>query len=102
MFSGLSGDLGGNASCPSNWIADFRRLYDFGEAGRADLAVPAAKFNRAMRIDTKLANPLATCRRHDRRPDDPRHRPAPQPRLPQLDAGEAWSSSRPASRWSPS
>jgi Animal haem peroxidase len=57
-FSGLSGDLGGNLKLPANWIADFRRLYDFGEAGRADLVVPAAKFNRAMRIDTKLANPL--------------------------------------------
>ena len=29
------------------------------EAGRADLAMPAAKFNRAMRIDTTLVNPLA-------------------------------------------
>jgi hypothetical protein len=57
-FSGLSGDLGGNLKLPANWIADFRRLYDFGEASRADLVVPAGKFNRAMRIDTKLANPL--------------------------------------------
>ncbi len=57
-FSGLSGDLGGNLKLPANWIADFRRLYDFGEAGRADLVVPAAKFNRAMRLDTKLVNPL--------------------------------------------
>lgn len=57
-FSGTSGDLGGGLRLPSNWIADFRRLYDFREAGRADLAVPAAKFNRAMRIDTKLVNPL--------------------------------------------
>ena len=43
---------------PSNWIADFRRLYDFGEAGKPNLAVPAAKFNRAMRIDTPLVDPL--------------------------------------------
>ena len=57
-FSGLSGDLGGNLKLPANWIADFRRLYDFNEAGRADLVVPAAKFNRAMRIDTRLVNPL--------------------------------------------
>jgi hypothetical protein len=28
-------------------------------AGRTDLVMPAAKFNRAMRIDTKLSNPLA-------------------------------------------
>jgi hypothetical protein len=57
-FSAGSGDLGGNRRLPSNWIADFRRLYDFTEAGRANLAVPADKFNRAMRIDTTLAKPL--------------------------------------------
>jgi len=59
FFSGTSGPLGGERRLPSNWIADFRRLYDFGEAGRDDLVVPAAKFNRAMRIDTTLVNPLA-------------------------------------------
>jgi heme peroxidase len=58
-FSGGSGDLGGGQRLPSTWIADFRRLYDFTEAGRADLAVPAGMFNRAMRIDTTLVNPLA-------------------------------------------
>jgi hypothetical protein len=58
FFSATGGDLGGGQRLPSNWIADFRRLYDFQEAGRADLAVPAAKFNRAMRIDTTLVNPL--------------------------------------------
>ena len=57
-FSGTGGDLGGGLRLPSNWIADFRRLYDFGEAGRADLKVPEAQFNRAMRIDTTLVNPL--------------------------------------------
>jgi hypothetical protein len=67
-FSGTSGDLAGGidnsdpdagaARLPSNWIADFRRLFDFGEAGRADLTVPAARFNRAKRIDTTLVNPL--------------------------------------------
>src|SRR5215210_4148593 len=57
-FSATGGDLGGGPRLPSNWIADFRRLYDFKEAGRANLAVPAAKFNRAMRIDTRLVNPL--------------------------------------------
>jgi hypothetical protein len=59
IFSGTSGDLGAGVRLPSNWIADFRRLYDFGEAGRADLVVPAAKFNRAMRIDTRLVNVLS-------------------------------------------
>jgi len=59
LFSGTSGNFAGEQRLPSNWIADFRRLYDFKEAGRADLAVPAGKFNRAMRIDTTLVNPLA-------------------------------------------
>jgi hypothetical protein len=57
-FSGGSGNLGGGTRLPSTWIADFRRLFDFNEAGRADLVVPVNKFNRAMRIDTKLAKPL--------------------------------------------
>lgn len=58
LFSATGGDLGGLPRLPSNWIADFRRLYDFGEAGRRDLVVPARRFNRAMRIDTLLVNPL--------------------------------------------
>jgi len=58
LFSGTSGDLGGNPRLPSNWIADFRRLYDFaGEARRRDLAAPRG-LNRAMRIDTLLVDPL--------------------------------------------
>jgi hypothetical protein len=59
-FTGRSGDLGGNPRLPSTWIADFRRLYDFGEAGRADLTVPAAKANKARPIDTLLVDPLRT------------------------------------------
>ncbi|HXJ63240.1 MAG TPA: heme peroxidase, partial [Actinomycetota bacterium] len=59
-FSGLSGDFLGGLRLPSNWIADFRRLYDFSEAGRNDLVVPATKSNRANRIDTELSVPLAT------------------------------------------
>jgi hypothetical protein len=57
-FSGLSGDFLGQPRLPSNWIADFRRLFDFGEAGKVGLVVPPAKFNRAMRIDTRLAKTL--------------------------------------------
>jgi Animal haem peroxidase len=60
LFSATSGDLGGQPRLPSNWIADFRRLYDFKEANKPNLAVPAGKFNRAMRIDTTLVNPLKT------------------------------------------
>lgn len=44
---------------PTNWIVDFRRLYDFGEAGRADLAPPAGGGNVAKRIDSLLVDPLA-------------------------------------------
>jgi hypothetical protein len=61
-FSATSGDLGGGQRLPSTWIADFRRLYDFKEANRPNLAVPEAKFNRAMRIDTTLVNPLKNLR----------------------------------------
>jgi hypothetical protein len=59
-FTALSGDLGGSPRLISPWVADFRRLYDFSEAGRADLVVPPAKFNHAHRIDTRLSPPLAT------------------------------------------
>jgi hypothetical protein len=59
-FSGGSGNLDGLARLMSIWIADFRRLYDFREAGRDNLAVPRAKFNNAMRINTVIADPLRT------------------------------------------
>ncbi len=57
-FSGGSGDLSGEKRLPSNWIADFRRLYDFGEANKPNLVVPEGEFNRARLIDTLLAEPL--------------------------------------------
>jgi hypothetical protein len=57
-FAGLNGDFLGSPRLPSNWIADFRRLFDFSENNKPDLVVPAAKFNRAMRIDTNLVDPL--------------------------------------------
>jgi Animal haem peroxidase len=58
LFSATGGNLASLPRLPSNWIADFRRLYDFGEANKPNLEVPARKFNRAMRIDTTLVNPL--------------------------------------------
>ena len=64
-FSGTSGALGGSSRLPSNWIADFRRLYDFTEAGRNDLRPIVGgrnKMNFARRIDTLLADPLANLR----------------------------------------
>ncbi len=60
LFSAGSRDLAGGPRLPSTWIADWRRLYDFKEANKPGLAVPANQFNRAMRIDTTLVNPLKT------------------------------------------
>ncbi len=59
-FTATSGGLGSELHLPSNWILDWRRMYDFaGEAGRADLSAPPNQFNRAMRIDTQLVDLLA-------------------------------------------
>ena len=59
-FSGTSGFLGGgSAALPSNWIADWRRMYRFATIGRADLKPPPREFNVARRIDTRIAPPLA-------------------------------------------
>ena len=56
--------------------------------GAPNLTVPAAKFNRAMRIDTHLVDPLANLPAETfGGSGDPARRPAPQPRLPQPDAG---------------
>jgi hypothetical protein len=57
-FTATSGTLGGGLRLPSTWIADFRRLYDFAEAGKANLTVPPAKFNHTRRIDTMVSTPL--------------------------------------------
>jgi hypothetical protein len=43
---------------PTNWIADFRRLFDFTEAGRPDLAAPEGGGNVTKRIDSLLVDPL--------------------------------------------
>ena len=43
---------------PTNWIADFRRLYDFTEADRPDLVPPAGGGNVTKRIDSLLVDPL--------------------------------------------
>ncbi len=54
-FSGTSGFLGGGpAALPSNWIADWRRLYRFAKIGREDMKPPPREFNLAKRIDTFL------------------------------------------------
>ncbi len=43
---------------PTNWAVDWRRMFDFTEAGRADLR-PPDRLNLAQRIDTLVVNPLA-------------------------------------------
>ncbi len=58
-FSGLGGTLGGDLILASNWLADWRRMYDFAAAGRPDLAPPNDNVNVAKRIDTLLTDPLA-------------------------------------------
>jgi hypothetical protein len=65
-FSGTSGALNPTGDqtnpdslrLPTNWIVDFRRLYNFTEALRPDLAVSPAEFNVAKKIDTLLVDPL--------------------------------------------
>lgn len=68
-FTGVAGNFAGGDlddpnsgivdRLPTNWIADFRRLYDFGAGGRPDLAPPAATGgNVTKRIDTLLVDPL--------------------------------------------
>jgi hypothetical protein len=75
-FSGTSGNLAGEPRLLTSWIADFRRLYDFSEAGRDNLVVPKRRFNRAQRIDTRLANPLRNLPpRSFGGPNAPRHDP---------------------------
>jgi hypothetical protein len=59
-FSGTGGFLTKSSPLPGNWPADWRRLYDFVDAGHADLKAPPGTFNRAMRIDTRLVDPLGT------------------------------------------
>ena len=62
---GTGGNLGSDTRLADIWIADFRRLYDFSEANRPNLTVPASKFNRAMRIDTRLVDFLGILPRGD-------------------------------------
>ena len=60
IFSALGGDLLGERRLLSSWIADWRRMYDFPAGGKPGLAAPSSGVNMAMRIDTRLTNPLAS------------------------------------------
>jgi hypothetical protein len=57
-FSATGGNLGGALRLQSNWIADWRRMYDFPAGGHPKLAAPDDKVNHTMRIDTLLTDPL--------------------------------------------
>jgi len=56
-FSAGGGPLGGLDRLLSNWIADWRRMYDFPGGGHPALAAPDG-VNMAQRIDTTLTDPL--------------------------------------------
>ncbi|WP_134766165.1 peroxidase family protein [Nocardioides sp. 1609] len=58
QFSATGGDLGGEDRLLSNWIADWRRMYDFPAGGHPELAAPNDNVSRAMRLDTLLTDPL--------------------------------------------
>ena len=57
QFSGLGGDLGAEIRLITSWVADFRRMYDFGAGGHPALT-PASNVNHARRIDTRITDPL--------------------------------------------
>ncbi len=57
QFSAVGGDLGGEDRLLSNWLADWRRMYDFPAGGRPALASPN-DVNLALRIDSTLTDPL--------------------------------------------
>ncbi len=71
-FTGTSGTLSpgspkdsedpATTRLPTNWVADYRRLFDFPRAGYSDafLKVAGKDFNFADRIDTVLTDPLST------------------------------------------
>jgi hypothetical protein len=56
-FSGTSGNLSpdetGSDRLPSNWIADWRRLFEFPTA-----PAPEGRFNFAEKLDTRMVDPL--------------------------------------------
>ena len=99
-FSATGGNLGGDLHLPSNWIADFRRLYDFKEAGpqRARRAGEQVQLREGDRHPHRrpAAQPAAA---DVRRLGHPERRPAAEPRVPQPHARRGWCGSRPASRW---
>ncbi len=60
FFSALGGNLAGEKRLLSSWIADWRRMYDFPAGGKPGLTAPDSGVNLAMRIDTRLTDPLSS------------------------------------------
>ena len=90
----------GPTACRSNWVADFRRLYKFGDAGRPDL-------RRCRRLASSTwpdastpssSNPLAHL--PDGRSAGTPAPPAARPTSPSATSrGRGWCGWPPASRW---
>ena len=57
-FSGVGGSLGGELKLLSNWLADWRRMYDFTAGGHPELAPPGGVDN----VNQAKRTPLATAR----------------------------------------
>ena len=83
LFSATGGDLGGFQRLPSNWIADFRRLYDFGETpSRASRCPPASSTARCAST-RPWSTRSSTCPPAASAAQRRVQRSATQPRLPQ-------------------
>ncbi|HSJ73523.1 MAG TPA: hypothetical protein VK904_04330 [Miltoncostaeaceae bacterium] len=98
-FSGTGGNLGGEPSLPTNWIADIRRLYDFTEAGRDDLKPVRGGRNGSTSpgASTRCSPPPSACCR-PARSAGPRAGP-PAETSPFGTSAPTCSSSPRASRW---
>jgi len=60
QFSQVSGDMRGNPTLPTNWIADFRRLFDLSGFDLPHLEGSiGGELNMAKKIDPYIASPLA-------------------------------------------
>ncbi len=71
QFSELSGNLGGNPTLPTNWIADFRRLYDFSDRGLPNLeGSRPGTLNFTKAIDPYIASALGALPEIQRMIDD--------------------------------
>ena len=98
-YLGLPRAVGDNA-LPSNWIADWRRLYPFASIGRPDSNPRRGVQPRAANRHETAANPLpgttaGRLRRLGRRPAAPWRPTSRSGTSP----GPAWSSSQRGSRW---